>query len=263
MDLFCELKAFYRRFSGVKGVIGTSEQGRPLYFVCVRKTDYPIVIAQYAIHAREYVTSYLALKQAEDYLLNGKFGTVYFIPLVNPDGVKVCMSGKPFYKANSRGVDLNVNFDALWGKGKLNKTVKGDSDYVGERPFSEKETRALRDFTFLVKPDVTISYHSKGEEIYYEFGQAQTEREKHRLIAERVASVTGYEIKSTPNSCGGYKDWCIDKLNIPALTIEVGDDRLSHPITKDHLNDIYQKNKCVINAVTEIMNEFKIYGRGN
>lgn len=259
MDLICEVENFYRSFSGAKGIIGSSESGKPIYFIAVRKTAFPVGIFQYAIHAREYITSYLALKQIKYYLRCGKKGTVYFIPLVNPDGVEICLSGRPLYKANARGVDLNVNFDANWGNGKFNKRVRGESDYVGRRPFSESETKALRDFTLLVKPDVTVSYHSKGEEIYYEFGQTVPELEKHKRIADAVAEVTGYKIKSTPDSCGGYKDWCIEKLKIPALTIEVGDDRLSHPIKAEELGAIYRKNKCVVNTVTEIMNESEIY----
>ena len=58
-----------------------------------------------------------------------------------------------------------------------------------------------------------------------------------------MAKVTGYAIKSAPNSAGGYKDWCIEKLKIPALTIEVGNDDLTHPIGEEHLVEIYKQNK--------------------
>ena len=51
---------------------------------------------------------------------------------------------------------------------------------------------------------------------------------------------------STPYSAGGYKDWCIENLKIPAITIEVGDDRLSHPIKKQKLRPIYKENKNVL-----------------
>ena len=70
-----------------------------------------------------------------------------------------------------------------------------------------------------------------------------------------MAEITGYAIKSTPDSAGGYKDWCIQKLKIPALTIEVGDDSLSHPIKLENLDRIYQENKGVINASVEYLTE--------
>ena len=70
-------------------------------------------------------------------------------------------------------------------------------------------------------------------------------------IAKKLSKTTGYKIKSTIGSCGGYKDWCIDKLKIPAFTIEVAPDSLSHPIKEKHLNGIYEKNKNVINVLTK------------
>ena len=71
------------------------------------------------------------------------------------------------------------------------------------------------------------------------------------MIANAVASVTGYKIKKTPLSAGGYKDWCIARLKIPSLTIEVGKDKLKHPLKKCALKDIYKKNKCVLKVLTE------------
>lgn len=249
MEVYREVYDFYSEFEGEKGVIGKSFFGLPIFYMAVRKTDYPKVIFQYSIHAREYLTAYLALKQIERFLEVGKIGTGYFIPLVNPDGVNIATHGSPLYKANGRGVDLNVNFDARWGKGIKNATVKGEENYIGEYPFSEPETIALRDFTLKISPQATISYHCKGEEIYYQFHQKKPEKIKGEILANAVKSVTGYKIKNTPFSCGGYKDWCISKLKIPALTIEVGDDKLSHPLGKENLQSIYQKNERVVEVV--------------
>ncbi len=243
MNVLCELEDFYLSFEGEKFLIGKSVENRSLYCFKVEKTAYPVIIAQYAIHAREYITTLLALKQIQDFAKRGKVGTVYFLPAMNPDGIIISNTFKPLYKANARGVDLNVNFDAMWGQGEYNTRVKGDQNYIGEKPFSEPETKALRDFTLKVKPNATVSYHSKGEEIYYD--------QKDIKLAKKLASITGYDIKKTPNSAGGYKDWCSEKLNIAAFTIEVGSDNFSHPLGKESLEEIYQKNKGVIIALTE------------
>ena len=72
-------------------------------------------------------------------------------------------------------------------------------------------------------------------------------------IAKTLAEVTGYTIKSTPNSAGGYKDWCIKTLKIPAFTIEVGSDKLAHPIRYNHLEEIYQKNKKVFYVLIRVI----------
>lgn len=251
MDLFEELNGFYKEFPLEKGVLGYSVKRQPIYYFRVQKTKTPCVVTTYSIHAREHITSFLALFQIKDFVLNGYAGTVYFVPLLNPDGVKIALNSIPLYKANANGVDLNVNFDAEWGKGKSNLRVRGTENYIGTHPFSEPETSSVRDFTLNVKPDVTLSYHCKGEEIYYKFYRSNADIKRDYKLAKAVADVTGYKIKDALGSVGGYKDWCIQKLKIPSLTIEVGNDRLSHPIGVEHIDDIYKKNKDVIKTITE------------
>lgn len=257
MNIFIKTEKIFRNFRGEKGIIGKSLFDKPIYYFKVCKSDYPVVIVQCAIHAREHITAHLCFSLLKEFNRTGKLGTVYFLPITNPDGVEIELYKKSLYKANGRGVDLNVNFDARWGCGEKNVRVFGDENYVGEFPFSEPETVALRDFTLKVMPDATLSYHCKGEEIYYEFHQAENDKSRDLELARAVQVVTGYKIKSTPNSCGGYKDWCIEKLKIPALTIEVGDDNLSHPLKVEHLRDIFYKNKRVLNVLTETLMEIK------
>ncbi len=254
MNIIEKVFCFYEKFRGEKGIIGYTERGREIPFFKVKKTDFPIVLVQYGIHAREHITCYLALAQIKDFILRGKRGTVYFVPMVNIDGVEIALIDKPLYKANARGVDLNVNFDAKWGTGKENRRVLGDENYIGEFPFSESESRALRDFTFKIKPQATVSYHAKGEEIYWDFHQEGQDRKRDYSIAKKLALKTGYELKQTPYSAGGYKDWCIEKLKIPAFTIEVGSDEYEHPVCVKHLLEIYLKNKEVI---TMLISEFE------
>ena len=257
MDIFEKIDNFYKNFNGEKGVIGYSFNKKPIVYFAVKHSKSPVLIVQCAIHAREYITAHLCLSLIEEFLRVGKLGTVYFIPLVNPDGVKIVLEQNPLYKANGRGVDLNVNFDARWGTGEKNLLYAGSENFIGEYPFSEKETCALRDFTLKVRPNATISYHAKGEEIYYEFFQDEKRLKNDYALALAVQKETGYLIKSTPFSCGGYKDWCIDKLKIPALTIEVGLDSLSHPIKEESLEQIFNKNKGVIPAVIKSLTELK------
>jgi len=39
------------------------------------------------------------------------------------------------------------------------------------------------------------------------------------------------------------KDFLVQKLHIPSLTIEVGSDELVHPIGEKYLDTIYERNK--------------------
>ena len=178
MDIFKYLDRFFVKFDGEKGEIGKSDMGQPIYYFKVQKSKGPKLIVQASIHAREYITTYLTIKLIKDFVLTGKVGTVYFLPMLNPDGVKICLDKNPLYKANARGVDLNVNFDARYGSGAKNVFSKASENYVGKHAFSEPESIAIRDFTLKVMPDATISYHSKGQEIYYEFFQ-RLEKEKN------------------------------------------------------------------------------------
>ena len=252
MDVLDYLQNYYDNSSLIKGHIGKTEKGIPIPFFLVEKSAFPIGIVQCSIHAREYITTYLCLKLIDHFVKTGKRGSVYFIPMVNIDGVKICLTKNKLYKANANGVDLNVNFDARWGKGSKNVFTSGAENYVGAYPFSESESKALRDFTLKVKPNFSISYHSKGEEIYWEFFQAKDNLKRDLAFAKKASEVTGYPLKRTPNSSGGYKDWCIEKLSIPALTIEVGSDKLSHPIGKNHLGKIYKQNKNLISSLIEL-----------
>lgn len=250
MNVLETVDAAYRAYDGEKGYIGFSEQGKGIPYFLVGNGR-PVVLAQFAMHAREYVTAYLALKFLEELKNNPIGGSVYLLPVMNPDGVAICLSGKPLYKANGRGVDLNVNFDARWGTGVSNVFTPGEENYVGKFPFSESETRALRDFTEMIRPSATISFHAKGEEIYWCFDQTGERLYRDRAIAEAVSRSTGYPLRLTPGSAGGYKDWCITALGIPSLTVEVGEDSLSHPIGKEFVNSIFLKIKGVFRALAE------------
>lgn len=244
------VKKYYEKFDGEKGVAGFSERGEKIFYFSVSKTDFPVVIVQSAIHAREYITAYLSLFLAEDFKKRGKHGKVYFLPLVNPDGVKIALEKDPLYKANGRGVDLNVNFDAGFKTGAKNVSAAGSENYTGEFPFSERETRTLRDFTLSVMPSATISFHSKGEEIYYGFNG---KREEDKEAAELLGRSAGYAVLHSENSAGGYKDWCVDKLGIPAFTVEIGRDELSHPLGKKELKDVIEKNRDAVMLLTEYL----------
>ena len=253
MDVLEKLSTFYEKWTGEKGYIGCTENGALIPFFAVAKSEKPVILAQYAIHAREYITTFLALEQAEDFAENGKKGTVYFVPAVNIDGLVEVLGGDKTYKANANMVDLNVNFDARWGEGAKNVREKSPENYIGKYPFSESETAALREFTLSVKPDMTLSYHSKGEEIYWEFFQKGKDKKRDFALANAVSKATGYPLKNAGKSAGGYKDWCIEKLKIPALTIEVGSDSLSHPIGEEFAEEIFFKNRNVIKTLTEIL----------
>jgi g-D-glutamyl-meso-diaminopimelate peptidase len=263
MDIYQYITRFYKSVKTEKRIIGKSIFGRNIYAVKLGE-GYPVGIAQYAIHGREYITAKLAERQ---YFRGECEGSVWLLQLVNPDGCLLSERGlasvrerlwKDFlldlngkedfslWKANGRGVDLNVNFPARWGKGSTNLFEAGSENYIGERPFSEPETVALKRFTEYIRPDYTISYHTKGEEIYWYFHQPIRYCFRDKELALSLSRSTGYKLGYAPNSVGGYKDWCIQKFKIPAFTIEVGADWFPHPLGEVALKDIIKRNENVL-----------------
>ena len=257
MDIYQKTTEFYLRFEGEKRIIGNSLFGRNIYAVKIGNGA-PIGIAQYAIHGREFITAELAFAHAQEGLYKGSF---WLIPLVNPDGALLSEIGlqsvenevdrkklKDLYgvdfslwKANGRGVDLNVNFPANWGKGEKNTRTAGAENYIGQSPCSESETLALRAFTREISPNYTVSYHTKGEEIYWYFYQPISRCAKDKALALALSRSTGYRLAHAKGSAGGYKDWCIQALKIPSFTIEAGAEELLHPIRS--AKGLIKKNK--------------------
>lgn len=269
MDIYEEITAFYESVKTEKTVIGKSLFGRNIYAVKIGDGA-PVGIAQYAMHGREYITAKLALSH---YVYGVNVGSFWLIPLVNPDGALLSQMGLDsvkaekdrenlkrlnggkedfsLWKANGRGVDLNVNFPARWGKGVKNVRIAGAENYIGEKPFSELETLALKKFTEKIKPDFTVSYHTKGEEIYWRFYQSTHTCPRDKRLAEALSASTGYPVCEAKGSAGGYKDWCIQRFKIPAFTVETGQDCLKHPIKSEGLKDIIEKNEKSLNDLTK------------
>ena len=268
MNVYEGVSAFYQSYRGEKAVIGESVCGRRIYALFVGTHTPPLGICQYAMHARESITADLALWHVRRGLVRGG---VWVVPLVNPDGALLVQEGAVSvahgrraellylngsgdfskWKANARGVDLNVNFDARWGTGAHNVRMPGSANYVGIMPFSEPESKALRDFTRAVQPQFTVSYHTKGEEIYWRFHQPFLRARRDKRIARRMSAATGYPLREAPHSAGGYKDWCIEKLGIPALTVEAGRESFSHPLGLAALSDLVSKNLDALVRFTE------------
>lgn len=252
--------------------LGYSLFSQPIYASHVGGYSGRQVIVQCAIHAREYVTSLLGVELARHAADTLREDGAYFIYNMNPDGVRLVLDGAAYvpcalqrdfllavnagsedfsrYKANGAAVDLNTNFDAKWGGGAMNRRCPAPESFIGYFPMSEREVSALASFTEKIRPFATLSYHTKGEVIYYGFeGESEESLARDKKIAERLAAATGYAPVQTVASTGGYKDWCVEKFDIPAFTVEVAPAGVPHPVNERILPELYEQNKNVLEVL--------------
>lgn len=149
------------------------------------------------------------------------------------------------WKSNARGVDLNRNFDASWGSihQSLHPSFK---NYKGDIYESELEAQALVKLTKKYNFTATISYHSSGDLIYWDYKDSANRSECSNL-ADVAEKVTGYQkaLSDTNYSnvvSGGYKDWASSQKGnaIPSITIESGSGTC--PLEISEFDDIFKKN---------------------
>lgn len=238
-----------------KDSIGTSELGREIPVLRIGSPEAKHhVLLHGAIHGREYVTSWI-LMAVTDYWLERDMDALaedicfHIIPMCNPDGVVIAQTGTlpqearkiyfsdcdrghgessyaeytSLWKANALGVDLNRNFPAQWDSEQLKRTEPSCELYPGDEPFCAAETQALRDYTLAWDFAATISYHSSGSIIFHEFGREEPVNARSRSLAQAVEAVSGYSLASSVGvNGGGYKDWAMEELGIPSVTVEIG-----------------------------------------
>lgn len=221
----------------------------------------------------------LASAIANNTTLFGKTGaeiaetaTIHIIPMLDPDGVDLVVGAIdrdssqyalaeslsrnypaiPFpdgWKADLLGVDLNLQYPAGWLQAREIKfsqgfTRPGPRDFVGLAPLSQREPRALAEYTQTVDPALVLAYHSQGKEIYWQF--EDIEIPGARELGEEFARVSGYTLADVPynSSFAGYKDWFIKWFSRPGYTIEVGEGE--NPLPIEQFDEIYRDNVGIL-----------------
>lgn len=258
------------------GIIGHSFIGEPIYYFHIGTHSGIQILMEAGIHAREYISTLATLKEMETLLSipTLSFG-VYFIPLMNPDGVGLVLDGLDYikdsavknflrsinnsndfsrWKANARGVDLNVNFNAMWGLGRHNAFSPGSQNFVGDYPLSEPESLALSKFLAQHKIDGSLSIHTKGEVVYYGYDHlSPAELARDKFIATNLAEFLGFSPEKTIQSVGGVSDYISEIYHIPSFTIELGNDRLTHPISASYLDVVAKPFVGISNRFAELL----------
>lgn len=155
--------------------------------------------------------------------------TVDIIPVANPDGLFMVTGSAGRFspewvmeptqggRFNGRGVDLNRNWDCDWS---ASARWGGRSVDPGSSPFSEPETRALRDYFLALTPRAVVFWHSMAN-LVAPGGCGGADGGSSRLAATYgeaagypVGPFTAYEVT------GDASAWLADQ-GIPAIIVEL------------------------------------------
>lgn len=199
---------------------------------------------------------------------------IHFVPMVNPDGITLVQGGIDAlntqaaktmvmsmaaqdqvtdlatylrkWKNNINGVNLNRNFDAFWQEATPKVDHPSNMFYKGTGPESEVESKALANLCRQLMPDYTISYHTQGRVIYWYFGETGNYKAKGQYLANVVHQNTGYTISDTwsQTDAAGFKDWAVQKLDIPSVTIELG--RGTSPVDESQITQMWTENDGIL-----------------
>ncbi len=186
-------------------------------------------------------------------------GMIHFVPMSNPDGydlakfgpgiirsksirTKLIGFGKGNYsefKASATGVDLNRNYSADFFSIAKNQwtTVPertGGAQYAsspsiayyrGPSLGSEPETKALMDYIEAYDFKYLVSYHSRGNLIYYDrpylgISEYNKKAEKYARVAASMASYKMMNYSQSVNYNGYLGDFFANQTLNPAITVE-------------------------------------------
>ncbi|WP_242611815.1 stalk domain-containing protein [Fictibacillus sp. BK138] len=276
-----ELAAHYPSLISYKE-IGRSEYNRPIYAIKLGKGNANVFVNG-SHHAREWISTNLSMDMIDEYAsayTNGDYigkynvrdilnkTTMWFVPMVNPDGVTLQQYGLSKFpsadhwklinmnegstnfqrwKANARGVDLNRQYDADWANIKNNKSGPSWSNYKGTAPVNQAESRAIVNFTNQINPEMAVAYHTSGEILYWNFHQTGSWKERDHKYAQTIGYMTGYDLvyPGTNPSGGGFTDWFIIKYKRPGFTPELGNYAGNTHVPVSEYPAIWSQNKYV------------------
>ncbi len=266
------------------GTIGKSVMGKELYYIRLGNGNNHVSYNA-SHHANEWITTPILMKFIENfakaYSVKGNirgynindifnYASIYLIPMVNPDGVDLVTywpnytnlaykqaselnkTGLPLpsvWKANIRGVDLNLNYPAEWERAKEIQieegfTVPAPRNFGGDSPLSEPESIAMVDFTKQKDFRLVIAYHTQGEVIYYQFENFAPPESTE--IAQQFAHVSGYQPIAIAEEAAyaGYKDWFLQEYQRPGFTVEAGQG--VNPLAISQFPKIYDDNEEIL-----------------
>jgi len=285
--LMLNIETFKSKYNFLSfGIIGESVMDKTIPYIKLGTGKKQLLYVA-GTHANEWLCCTLLMKFIEDfsnaYITGDKIfdrftselyneATIYIVPMLNPDGIDLVTSTlnknsteylnaknisnnypnirfPDGWKANITGIDLNLQFPAMWEQAKEIKFNQGYTsyaprDFVGNFPLEAPEAVALYDFTINNDFELMLTYHSQGEVIFWKFLDYNPPNAFE--IGKKFEALSGYPLQDTPyaSSFAGFKDWFIQTYNRPGYTFEVGIGTNPLPVTQFDI--IYEDNIGVL-----------------
>ena len=174
---------------------------------------------------------------------------IFLIPMVNPDGVeaetrKNCAPNYgPFGQKSyitSYGVNLNRNYEDKWflyyilpfNYHLVMNMIDSSFNYRGPHPFSENETIAVRDFVETQDIDISLSFHSYSEVMFFPWMHTSRPTPHEDLfisIGENMSRINKYHLITSRNyiiprfggTLGSSENWLYREREILSFTMEL------------------------------------------
>ncbi len=225
------------------------------------------------IHAREYTPTELVARFIE-LLIDGYINNdaqitsilqhteIHTIIHVNPDGRYMAENfPDSYWRKNLNptgcnidgfyGVDINRNFDFLWGDEFGASSDPCSDEYHGAEPNSEAETQAVIEYARKVFPEsqrrddpekqmnealgdnvigMYIDIHSTGEYIYYPWGhrdEVSPDDDAYSAIARKMSYFNGYDLWASTYDflypvSGDASDYMYAVMGVASMGLELG-----------------------------------------
>ncbi|HVK61014.1 MAG TPA: M14 family metallopeptidase [Bdellovibrionales bacterium] len=234
--------------------IGQSVEGREILHLRIsgqldKADQLPAFALMGGHHAREHVSIDIPIRFAKYLIESYNAGDaevrrlvdnrdIHIIPVVNPDGAEydIASGNYRMWRKNRSinggkyGVDLNRNYGYLWGKGGSSTSPSSDV-YMGPAPFSEPETKAIKNFVES-HSNITmlLSLHTFGELVLWPLGGTYDDITNARdlsvfqTMGKTMADWNGYSPQKSSDlyvASGDTTDWAYGERGIFAFTFEL------------------------------------------
>jgi len=258
------LAASYPELVSVES-IGTSVQGRDIPLVKLGTGERKALVVA-GMHSRENISVSFTMRCIEEYARYAAAGerydnynvkkllekfTVYFVPLLNPDGLDIYMGiAQPEYtdqpltqeeidefKNTANGVNLNRNFPFEWGYKGVNVTEPDNRSFAGTSAGSEPETQAIMALCAANEFEWLLDMHCKGHMIYYKDKVNELTEESNKLARRLYQRCDfGFTDQSTLYEIsGGLENWFRMEYGKPGICIELVGNKYN-PLVNKHFD---------------------------